>query len=237
MLQTLAYLFRPKRLLEQVRAHKLKMTGFLGFLFALLLTLLTALPVFGILLGKLMVEGGPPVENLSRAVWMSFVLLLGVPLLKWFGFGVLLRLSLGRGERETQPLSLSAVLLARSLGLVPMVLFLPLKVILMPPTEILSHIFFPPISALALSGLDVLLTFADGPLRFFSLFSPSPYTRPSFVLSLLFWGITLLMTWRKMTQLSDLSPGFLFWRTFMASLVWDALCCVCVLWAFHPSVL
>ena len=232
MWKAIRYLFQPKRLLEAIRTHQVKITGFLGLLFALVLTLMTALPVLGILLGKLIGEDGLSGQTLRRAFVLSGALLLAVPMLKWWGFGLFLRFSLGRGERDTPLPSFATLLLARSLGLLPILFLLPLKVILLPPKEILSHFFFPPIAAIFTTLAYSILPFQGA--SFLLLTTPSPYTRPSFAISLVFWLLTFWFTYRKLTQLTECSRAFLFKRALLATLLWEIFSFCLVLFVFHP---
>ncbi|MCK6511021.1 hypothetical protein L6R29_13750 [Myxococcota bacterium] len=229
------YLWHPKQLIEAIKAHKVHITGFLGLGFALVLTFFASLPVLGIVMGRLIAEDGLSMATIQRSFWIASVLLVGVPLLKWWGYSLLLYASIRGGEGEKPAPTWATVLLARSLGLVPIVLLLPIKALLLPARHILAHLFFPPIAALGLTAAHTVVPLPQ--FSFFLLSSPSPYIRPSFVLAMLLWLLTFWLTWRKLRQLCDLSAGFLFRRTLFAALVWEAISLLLIFFFFHPSAL
>ncbi len=235
MWKLLGYLWRPKKLLEAIRAHKVHISGFLGLGFALILTFFASLPVLGIVMGRLIADDGFSMETITRSFWIAGVLLVGVPLLKWWGYSLLLHASIRSGEGDKSPPTWATVLLARSLGLVPIVLLLPIKAVLLPARHILSHLFFPPIASLGLTAAHAVVPLPQ--FSFFLLSHPSPYIRPSFVLAMLLWLLTFWLTWRKLRQLCDLSAGFLFRRTLFAALVWEGISLLLIFFFFHPKAL
>lgn len=233
----LSYLFSPKKLLNAIREHKVQITGFFVLLFAALLTFFTVMPIFGIVLVKILMTGK---QFPWTAVWTAFkitaLLLLFIPAIKWWGQSLMIRLCLRSEVHKEQLPSFSIVLLARSMGLLPMILLLPLKVLLLPPKDIIGHIFFPPISAMLVTGLDSIFAFSTGTFwDFFTLTKTTSYARPSFAISAFLLGLTFLLTVRKVRQLSGLPAGFVFSRVLFAVLLWDVFS-LCFLLAF-PSLM
>ncbi|MCB9643341.1 MAG: hypothetical protein H6728_09720 [Myxococcales bacterium] len=235
MLKFLGYLIRPKKLLEAIRAHKVHITGFLGLGFALILTFFASLPVLGIVMGKLIADDGVSTETIQRAFWIAGSLLIGVPLLKWWAYSLILHASIRSGEGESKPPTWATVLLARSLGLLPIVLLLPIKALFLPARHILAHLFFPPIAALGVTAANWVTPLPS--MSFFLLSHPSPYVRPSFVFAAILWVLTFWLTLRKLRQLCDLSMGFLFRRTLFAALLWAVISLLLIFFVFHPKAL
>lgn len=238
-------LFSPGKMLDGIRKRKVHIQGSFVLLLATLLTSMTLLPIFIILTIK---TWSYTSKGFTGGLWFAFtqtvLLAVGIPFFKWLMQSYLIHFSLKPGlekelekpDEDGEPREapkFSVVLFARTMGLLPILFFLPLKVILIPPTQLMHHIFFPPLSSMLLTGLDKLTTVMKFPVlsglihhkavNFFLLNQATPYIRPSFWISISMLVLTFWLTWRKMKQLSSLSAGFLFFRTLLAVVLWDLL--------------
>ncbi|HAA56303.1 MAG TPA: hypothetical protein DCE42_16180 [Myxococcales bacterium] len=232
----ISYLFSPKKLLEAIREHKIQIKGFFVLSLASVLTLLTVLPIFGILLAKIIVSGVLPWSALWKAFKTTAVLMMGIPLIKWLGQSYVIRFHLRSKQYVEQTPTFSVILLARSFGLLPIILLLPLKVLLLPPQDIVWHLFFPPVTSILLTGIEQVATLpAWSMLDFFVLTRAAPYVRPSFWISVVMFFLTFFLTFRKIRQLSELPSGFVFGRVLLAVISWD-LCSFGVLMLL-PTIL
>lgn len=227
----LSSLFRPSRLIAPIRERKVEIKGFFVLLLTAVLTLVTMMPVLAILVVKLLAFGGWPLDAaIMRALTLTAVLLVMVPLSKWWFQSLLIHMCL-RSKREDLPQPrFSVVLLGRSFGLVPMVFLIPLKVLLLSPFFVIPHIFYPPLSSLLLTSLDGVIGWPTGmPWDLFVLSRKLPGVRPSFVISLFFVGLTYILTVRKIHQLTELPKRMLYARVLLAIVLWDLLSVVFLL--------
>lgn len=229
----LSSLFRPKTLIDAVRARKVEIKGFFVLFMTAMLTFFTMLPVLAILIAKLAFVLEHPIgQAVKKAVLLSAVLLLLIPFTKWWMQSVLIHGFLRTKREELERPKFSIVLLGRSFGLIPMIMLIPLKVLLISPQYLIQHIFFPPISALCLTWMDGWMGLPKGmPWDLFVLSRPTPGIRPSFWISAGFVFLTYILTVRKIRSLSDLPKGFLYVRVLGAVLLWDVLSMVVLLMA------
>lgn len=221
----LSTLFRPQKLIDAIKAKKVHIKGIFVLFLTLILTFLTMLPVFAILIAKIYwVLDKPIVLAIKKAFLLSAILLALVPFSKWWLQSLVIHACLRTKREELQKPTFSVVLLGRSFGLLPMILLIPLKVLLIAPMFLLHHIFFPPISALILTGLDAWMQWPAGlPWDVFILSRPTPGIRPSFWISVFFVLITYILTVRKIRSLSELPKKFLFARVLFAIILWDVV--------------
>ncbi len=209
-----------KKIWEVLKGHRTEISGFIVLLLVGIISLFTVLPIFGLLWLKLLWGG----TDFFPALWFAFkatvLLLLLLPLIKWWGQSFFIRWSLQ--WRQEERLRFSLILLARSFGLLPMILLLPLKVLILPPKEIIWHLLYPPISSLIITFTSHFMALPARPFwQFFIISHTAPYSRPSFAISMLMLLLTFLLTSRKMAKISGLDKKFVFRRILLAVISWD----------------
>jgi len=210
-------LIYPTSLIQSIKDRKVEIKGFFVLSLAIVLELLIIIPLSIIILGKTLLEN--PIGFLSEipsAFTIIFLTLLFVPLAYLVFDGTILFLTL---KLFKSPITYSKTVLARTIGLIPLIIFIPLKALLYSPSSLVANFFWPPWIGIFVTLTSGLITYPADMQRFIVQDTMFNQVKVLITLLLLMW--TFFRTSRYLKDLGEISKKKAYLATIVQMIIWD----------------
>ena len=210
-------LIYPSGLIQSIKEHKVEIKGALVLSLAIILELLIIIPLSVIVLGKTFLDN--PIGFLSGipdAIIIISLTLLFVPLAYLLFDGTILFFSL---KLFKSPINYSKTILARTIGLIPLIIFIPLKALFYNPSVLVANFFWPPWIGIIVTLTNGLITYPTEIQRFIIENSMLDLVKLLITFLLLIW--TFFRTSRYLEDLGEISKKYAYFATIIQMIIWD----------------
>ena len=210
-------LLYPKSLIQNIIEHKVEIKGIFVLSLAIVLEFLILLPLMIIIIGKTFLENPTDFLNgIGSSFAIIFLTLLLVPFTYLIFDGTILFFSL---KLFKSPISYSKTVLARTFGLIPLIIFIPLKALLYHPSELVANFFWPPWTGILVTLTDGLIAFPAELQRF--IIQDTTFNQVKLIVTflLVFW--TFFRTSRYLKDIGEVSKKHAYLAVLIQMIIWD----------------
>ncbi|MHA1215594.1 MAG: hypothetical protein ACTSR2_09240 [Candidatus Hodarchaeales archaeon] len=209
----------PNTLINSIKTHTIEIKGSLALSFALILEFFILAPLFSIVLFKSLLENNFSfITSFQSAVAITVLILVFVPLANLLFDGTILYFSL---KLFRSPIGYSRTILARTIGLIPLILLIPLKAILYSPSELVPNFFWPPWTGLIVTVTSGFIEYPPELARFILENSFTSQIKLIITFILVLWTFT--RTSKNLRKIGELDSNAAYLATAIQMLVWDFL--------------
>ncbi|MHA1974709.1 MAG: hypothetical protein ACTSW1_17060 [Candidatus Hodarchaeales archaeon] len=209
----------PNSLINSIKTHTIEIKGSLALSFALVLEFLIIVPLFIIILIRSLFESNFAfASSFNTAVLITIIVLVFIPLANLLFDGTILYFSL---KIFRSPISFSKTILARSIGLIPLIILIPLKAVLYSPSDLVPSFFWPPWTGLIVTLTSNSIQYPPELARFILDNSFTSQIKLILTFVLILW--TFKRTAKSLKKIGELNSNAAYLATAIQMLVWDFL--------------
>ena len=215
--QKIMYLIYPKSLIQNIKERKVEIKGFFVLSFAIMLEVLILIPLSVIILGKTFYKN--PTVFLAEIPQVLLIILLTlffVPLLYLLFDGTILFSTL---KLFKSPITYSKTILARTIGLIPLILFIPLKALLYDPQDLVANFFWPPWIGILVTITSGLITYPTYLQRF--IIEDTIINQAKLIVTFLLLMWTYFRTSRYLKDIGEINKTSAYLVTLIQMIIWD----------------
>jgi len=216
-LSKIGSLLYPTNLIQSIKDHKMEIKGIFVLSLAIVLEILIIIPLSMIVLGKTFLENPTDFLNgIQSAFTIICLTLLFVPLAYLLFDGTILFLTL---KLFKSPITYSKTILARTIGLIPLIIFIPLKALLYSPSTLVANFFWPPWIGILVTQTSELITYPAEIQRF--IIQDTTLNQVKILITLLLLTWTFFRTSRYLKELGEISKKYAYLATIVQLIIWD----------------
>lgn len=215
--QKIRSLLYPKNLIQNIIDHKVEIRGVFVLSLAIVLEFLIIIPLSIIIFGKTFLANPTDFINIiTNSVTIIFLTLLFVPFAYLLFDGTILFFSL---KLFKSPITYSKTILARTFGLIPLIIFIPLKALLYNPSELIANFFWPPWTGILVTLTDGLITYPLELQRF--IIQDTTFNQVKLLVTFLLLIWIFFRTSRYLEDIGEIRKKCAYLAVLAQMIIWD----------------